>query len=345
MKDYIEDNKERKREKKRVTREDRSKFKKTDREKREPLLEEKFKLRMAKETLFQGRVLSILPEQIDVEHENLVYKCVLKGNLKNEVRKVRNLVVVGDFVLFDPKTCAIHFIEKRKSLLSKRASNKNEQLIAANIDLVLITTSWSDPPLNLPLIDRYIIATRKGNMAPVIIINKIDLLKKSEKPFYDHLEALFSSLDFPLIFLSTKTKQGMDGLKQIMKDRASVFVGESGVGKTSLINMVTDLNLPTKEVTEKLKRGVHTTTRAHLVPLTFGGWCIDTPGIQKFGLWDLKREDLDDYFSDITLLKEQCHYADCTHTHEPNCYLQQALKEKKISPLRFDSYLNLLKEL
>ena len=347
--DFFTSRKEGKKKRKLASHKDRSKFKKTDSGKREALLEKKQREKMANKDLLNGRVLSILPEEILVEHESQFYKCSLRGVLKKERTKRKNLIVVGDFVLFDPHALAIYSIEERQSALSKKSSlyNDKEQLVAANIDFVLITASCLSPPLNLALIDRYIIATRKGNMEPIIVINKIDLLedKSKENAFLEEAISLYKELQIPLIAVSVKTGTGIDLLKKKIKGHSSVFAGETGVGKTSLINEITGLNLRTREVTEKLKRGTHTTTGACLIPLAFGGFCIDTPGIQKFGLWDLKREDLDENFYDIAHLKKYCHFPDCTHAHEPHCAVQKSVNEGHLSRLRFASYLTLLEEI
>ncbi len=346
---FFQDRKEEKRERKMASKTDRSKYKKTDFEKREALVQESLRKKMSQKNLHRGHVLSIMPEEILVECDHVLYKCVLKGILKREMGRIKNLVVVGDFVLFDHKTLAIFFIEKRTSFLSKRApiQDKKEQYIASNIDYVIITASVVSPPLNLPLIDRYIIATRKGNMEPLIVINKIDLLEAhpEEKSLFEKACAIYTKLNISIIGVSAKTGESIAFLKSKMANHSAVFAGESGVGKTSLINIVAELNLATKEVAEKIQRGTHTTTSASLIPLAFGGFCIDTPGIQKFGIWDLKREDLDHYFPEISEVGRRCHYLNCTHTHEPECAVREAILKNEISALRLASYFCLIEEI
>lgn len=227
-------------------------------------------------------------------------------------------------------------------------SRRKEQLIAVNIDQAIITVSVVNPPLKSSIIDRYIIATHKGGMEPLIVINKIDLLEKAEeydpilldqeKELYEEAVRAYADAGIPLIGVSTVTNQGIEDLKRAMHDKASVFSGQSGVGKSSLINSVTGLNLRIGEIVEKTKKGAHTTTTTQLIPLESGGWCIDTPGIKSFGVWNLDREEVEAYFTEIHDCGMHCKFADCTHTHEEQCAVLKALDENKLSPLRYESY-------
>lgn len=344
--------KERKEARKIASKRDRSKYKKTDVQQRERIQKEKDEKKLAKKKgLLRGRVLAITPEGITVQHGGNVYLCLLRGILKKEVTRAKNLVTVGDFVLFEPDLegeGSIFHVEDRISVLSRQEHlrRRQKQLIAANIDQVLITVSVVQPPLKPPLVDRYIIATRKGRMEPIIIINKIDLLEEGMDEFvlFEHFVRTYKALGIPLVALSAETGEGIEELKERMKDKASVFSGQSGTGKSSLINAVTGLELPVGEIIKKTRKGMHTTTTTHLIPLRFGGWCIDTPGIRSFGVWDLKKEDLDAYFPEIKEHSRECKYPNCTHAHEPGCAVEAAVERGEISPLRFDSYLKLLEE-
>lgn len=341
--------KERKEAKKIASKRDRSKYKKTDSQKRTRLQKEEIEKKLAKkEGLVRGRVLAIAPEGISVQYKAHIYRCVLRGALKKEITRTKNLVTVGDFVLFEKDEGLIAHIEERFSVLSRQEHlrRRQEQLIAANIDQVIITVSVVQPPLKPALVDRYIIATYKGNMQPVIVVNKIDLLEKDlpEASLFHTFQNVYTTLGIPVIALSAQTGAGIEHLKALMKGKASVFSGQSGTGKSSLINALTGLALPVGDVVKKTRKGAHTTTTTHLIPLSFGGWCIDTPGIRSFGVWDLKKKDLDAYFPDIKTLSHACKYPDCTHSHEPGCALKEAVEKGEISSLRFDSYLKLLKE-
>jgi len=326
---------------------DRSKFKKTDQDQLK-----KRKL-LPPENLLRGRVLAISPEGILVDSDEKLFTCSLKGSLKKEKNRIKNLVAVGDFVHFEPsgeKEGSIAFVEERRSVLSRAEHHmrQKEQLIAVNIDQVLITASVTSPTFKSPLIDRYVIAAKKGNMIPLIVINKIDLLhdaSEEEKTIYAYFVEVYSKLGFAIFPVSASTGDGMQALKEAMRGKASVFSGQSGVGKSSLINALTGSSLKIGEIVAKTSKGSHTTTSTHLIPLEGGGFCIDTPGIKSFGLWELSRQDIQDYFFEIQEVGRKCRYPNCSHLQEPECAVKKAVEKGKISPLRFDSYCALMADL
>jgi ribosome biogenesis GTPase / thiamine phosphate phosphatase len=321
---------------------DRSKFKKTDQKKPKEAHYE------ADENTVRGRVLSIIGEGILVSTGTKELLCSLRGLLKKEKTEAKNLVVVGDFVQVIPSEeneGMITAVEDRVSFLAREdISGRKKQLIAANIDQVFITTSVVVPNLKPFLIDRYIIASQKGGMHPIIVINKIDLLKTDlkERLFYEEFIEVYKTLGVPILNVSTVTKEGIEELKALMKDKASVFSGQSGVGKSSLINETLGLDLPIGEVVHKTQKGSHTTTTAQLIPLAQGGFCIDTPGIKGFGIWDLKKEEVQDHFYEIKEIGKGCKYQDCLHMEEPECAVLKTLKEGSLARLRFDSYISLI---
>lgn len=337
---------------------DRSKYKKTNQDQllKHAAKAHEQKLAAAKDTLLRGRVISIVPEGILVDCEGHKYTCLLRGVLKKEKNLDKNLVTVGDFVHFEaasPSEGVIAYVEPRKTVLSRadNLSRRKNQLIAANIDQVIITASVVHPPLKPALLDRYIIAARKGGLEPLIVINKIDLLddpsmdedlKLDEKDLYLHLLEVYQQNQIKAIGVSVQTGQGIEELQKAMQGKASVFSGQSGVGKSSLINAVAGLSLKVGEIVEKTKKGAHTTTTAQLLPLTFGGWCIDTPGIKSFGIWNLKLEEIKSYFSEIYDFGRQCHFPNCTHLHESDCAVIQATEQGLISPIRYQSYQSLV---
>lgn len=350
---FKDDRKTSRMERKLASAKDRSKYKKTDREKWQKSKELHQNIKLAKEDLLRGRVLSITPQGFAVEYENEIIVCTLRGLLKKEKTQIKNLITVGDFVLFQKiheKEGFIAHVEPRKSVLSRadNLSRRQEQLIAANIDQVLITVSVVNPPLKPFLVDRYIIASCKGNMEPIILVNKIDLLSDEntvEKDLYEQFIEAYKIAGIPVVSVSVFTGQGLDDLRQVMKDKASVFSGQSGVGKSSLINAITSYELKVGDIVEKTKKGAHTTTTAQLLPLEFGGWCIDTPGIKSFGIWDLKKNEVEQYFSEIYEIGHRCKFPDCSHSHESECAVLAAVEKGDISPLRFSSYQSLLEAL
>jgi ribosome biogenesis GTPase / thiamine phosphate phosphatase len=353
---FGDDRKRGKMERKLAKAKDRSKYKKTDRpklEKENTLLEQQYPL---SDHLLRGRVLSITPQGFCVEYEGMNFICTLRGSLKKEKNLTKNLVTTGDFVRFEKTTGnegLIALVEPRRTLLSRadNLSRRKEQLIASNIDQVLITVSVVSPPLKPPIVDRYIIAARKGGMEPVIVVNKIDLLKDEayDPAFLEQENALFQEFlkaytqaQIPVVCISATTGQGMNDLKSIMHNKSSVFSGQSGVGKSSLINTIADLDLRTGTIVEKTKKGAHTTTKTQLLPLDFGGWCIDTPGIKSFGIWDLKKDEIEMYFSEIHAIGINCKFPNCSHFHEQECAVMAAVENGEISPLRYESYVVLL---
>lgn len=355
---HSQDRKVSRKERKIAIEKDRSKYKKTDADKRkknQSLQTEDFS------HLTRGRILHISPEGIFVDSEGAEWICQLKGSLKQEKNRLKNLVAVGDFVFFEKKdnqTGVICKVEERRSVLS-RADNllrRKEQLIAVNIDQVIITCSVVFPALKPSLIDRYIIATQKGNMLPILAINKVDLLETGtpdmdpiplevEREIYAAFVKAYSALGIAVVSLSTVTGEGIDKLKDLMHGKTSVFSGQSGVGKSSLINAVTGSELKTGSVIGKTKKGSHTTTTTHLVPIEGDGFCIDTPGIKSFGVWDLEEKDLQHYYPDFFPFAEQCKFPNCVHRNEPSCAVQKAVEEGTISELRFASYCALMDSL
>lgn len=353
--EFTPSRKERRMERKVAIAKDRSKYKKTDRTKYLKGLQEEHALKVGKQEWLQGRVLSIISRGIIVDCEGEELMCVLKGLMKRDRTSAKNLVSVGDFVLFE-KTGShegiIAQVLPRRTILSRadNLSRRKEQLIAVNIDQVLITVSIVSPSLKVPLIDRYIIAARKGKMDPIVIINKVDLLEfhdndvlvQDEMHLLSELQKAYAAIQVPLLCVSTVTGVGMDELREVMKDKASVFSGQSGVGKSSLINAITGTDLRVGETVERTQKGSHTTTSPQLIPLEFGGWCIDTPGIKSFGVWDLKKEEVESYYSEIHALGRRCKFPNCTHMHESDCAVMMALEAGELSPVRFDSYQALM---
>lgn len=341
--------KELKHERKLASAKDRSKYKKTDLGKNVPSQPV-----VNPETAEHGRVVTIVSDGFIVQRDgdNQRFSCGLRGVLKKDKTQAKNLVAVGDFVWFTTTsdiTGIIESVEPRRTVLVRadNLSRRKEQLIACNIDQVLVTVSVVDPVLKPALVDRYIIAAQKGGMNPVIIVNKVDLLddEPDEQAFYDHFCEAYRATGVRVIGVSAETGEGLDELRACMSGVASVFTGQSGVGKSSLINAMTGLDLRTGETVERTRKGSHTTTHAQLLPLSFGGWCVDTPGIKSFGVWDLQPSEIQAYFPDIFEMGRQCKYADCSHTGEDDCAVVAAVERGDISPMRFDSYCGLIASL
>jgi len=325
---------------------DRSKFKKTD---QDLAKKRKIPLQPVEGTL-KGKVLSISIEGMIVQSGPQRLRCVLKGALKKETHRLKNLIAVGDNVLFMPGDPGIivHIFE-RTSVLSKADSlaKTKEQLMAVNIDQLLITISVTLPSFKPFLVDRYIIAARKGNMHPLIVINKTDLLpelSKEDQALYSAFLKTYQDLKIPLYPVSAVSLEGLSDLSNALKGKTSVFSGQSGVGKTSLINALTGLSLHTGNVVEKTQKGSHTTTQTCLFPLQ-EGFCVDTPGIKSFGIWDATAQEIRAYFPEIHAQSSACKYMNCAHLQEPECAVKKAAEEGIISQLRLESYHALLESL
>jgi ribosome biogenesis GTPase len=334
---HAKDRKSSRKEKKLLQALDRSKYKKTDQEK---------KTSPSESSLKKGRVISLSGQGIEVIFENQIYYCTLKGSLKKERSKQKNLVVVGDFVRFQKDQ--IVEVEPRTSFLSRTNIRGNkEQLTAANVEYAVIFCSIGAPPLKPALIDRYLLSAEKGNIKPIVVINKLDLLKNNpeEKMMYELFLSSYEPLGIPIFAISClKRKNDLSKLLSLLSGKLSVVCGQSGVGKTTFLNLAFGLDRKVGQLTEKTAKGSHTTTKSELIPIPGGGYCIDTPGVRSFGLWNLTKEQVIDHFNEIKNLSCNCKYKDCLHLEEPDCAVLQALEEGDLSPLRYDSYHTLLRE-
>ena len=354
---HASDRKASKKQRKLASKNDRSKYKKSD---QDQIKKNEGLKNLSSEHLLKGRVLCIRPEEIIIDHEGSLISTTLKGSLKQEKKLLKNLLAVGDFVHFEQRgsEAVICDILPRNSVLSRadNLSRKKEQIIATNIDQVIITCSVVSPALKTPLIDRYIIAAKKGNMTPIVVVNKIDLLEsypsnmnpvdvEVDKELFEELFKTYRNLGIKTIAVSTKTKQGIDELKAAMKGKTSVFSGQSGVGKSSLINSTFGTTLNVGGIVERTQKGSHTTSSTSLIPIEEGGFCVDTPGIKSFGIWDLSFNEVQEYFDEIKKESANCYYQDCKHLLEPSCNVKEAVEQGKISPLRFESYCALMASL
>ena len=331
---------ESRKQRKRMSLQDRSQFKWTDRKKLAP--------QSGFEKAALGRVISVQPK-ISVAYEGTVLACVLPGRFKNQKSHLKTPIVVGDWVRFDPSKGLVLAIEPRSNAFSRadNLSRKREQVIAANVDRVFIVTSLALPSFKPALVDRYLIAAKKGGVMPCLVVNKCDLLDtcvEEERAHFFEYQRVCSSVGIPLIVASVKTGEGKEELFRMMQDSVSLFSGQSGAGKTSLINLVADLSLETGEMRLKTKKGSHTTTAASLIAMPFGGYCVDTPGIQSFGIWDLEREEICGHFSEIERCGRECRFSDCLHMDEPGCVISDCVQQGEISPLRLASYRCLMQE-
>ena len=220
-----------------------------------------------------------------------------------------------------------------------RASRRREHVLVANIDQLVIVMSLVEPALKPHLIDRYVAAALKGGLAPVVCLNKADL---ADPVALQPLIGAYSQQGIPAVLTSAVTGYGVDRLRELLRDRATVFSGQSGVGKSSLLNAVQpELGLRVREVSESTQKGRHTTTTSELIRLETGGWVVDTPGIRQFQLWDTRPEEVEGYFREFAPFVALCGFPDCTHTHEANCAVKSAVARRLLSERRYQSYFGL----
>jgi ribosome biogenesis GTPase len=238
-------------------------------------------------------------------------------------------------------------VEERLTLLSRKAAGKvkREQVLAANVDQLAIVIAAASPDYHRRLIDRYLIAADKGDLNPLIIVNKLDLVGgELLEVILEDLEVYSETLGLYLYFVSSATGQGMGPLAEHLQGKSTLFAGQSGVGKSSLINRLTENELKVGEISKAYNRGRHTTTSAVVLPLPGGGAVVDSPGIREFAIWELDADELPHYFQEFTPYLGSCRFAPCTHTHEPGCAVKAAVDEGAIEEGRYISYTILLEE-
>ncbi len=289
-----------------------------------------------------GRVLRVhgLASVVQTD-DGRQYRCAVRRLLRTLVTDERNIVTTGDRVWFRPALNdegLIERVEPRHGLLT-RASRGREHVLVANVDQVVIVMSLVEPDLKPHLIDRYLVSAEQGGIAPFICLNKADLVDPVP---YQPLIGFYSQLGIPTLLTSAATGQGIDRLRERLTGRETVFTGQSGVGKSSLLNAIQPgLGLRVREVSETNQKGRHTTSTAELLQLDFGGWVVDTPGIRQFELWDMMPEEVEGFFPEFRPYVPLCAYPDCTHTHEDRCAIKQAVQRRQLSARRYTSYLGL----
>ncbi len=293
----------------------------------------------------RGRVLSVFGLTSTVlGDDGTPYSCATRRILKTLSSDERNPVVAGDRVLFrldenvQLKEGMILRVEPRHGTLS-RAVRGRRQVIVSNVDQLLVVASVAEPRLKPNLIDRLLVAAEKGRVRPIICINKIDLVEPAN---LEPLVGVYSRMGYPVLLVSAKTGFGTDRLRRLVAGRESVVAGQSGVGKSSLLNAIdTNLHLRVGAVSEENEKGRHTTTTARLLALGCGGFVVDTPGMRGFELWDVIPEEVAGYYRDLRPYVSLCRFPDCTHTHEDDCAVKDAVTDGRLDERRYESYCSM----
>lgn len=292
-------------------------------------------------------MLSRLPEW------NL-FPAVLRGKVRLENSGSTNPVAIGDRVVYEAEgetteqnPAIIKEILPRRNHLVRKSVNlsKRSQTIAANLDQAIIVVSLLFPELKWPFLDRILVTCGVYGIPAVIALNKVDLYRDEAPELVESFKEVYEEAGYRVIQTSSLTGEGIEELREECRDRLSLFSGESGVGKSSLIKAIDPtLNPKTGSISAAHLQGRHTTSLSEMYRLHGGGYIIDTPGIRGFGLVNLEREEIYKYFPEMLRYSDDCRFVPCTHTHEPGCAVKQAVDEGLISPERYNSYLGMLEE-
>lgn len=279
------------------------------------------------------------------------YECRIKGKFRLKGIKSTNPIAVGDYVDFeldtksDKETGVINNIHDRENYIVRKSVNLSKQthIIASNIDQVFLLVTIDNPPTFTSFIDRFLVTAEAYSIQTVLLFNKVDTYSEETLLEIKYLEHVYGEIGYQCINISAKTGENIDQVKALMEGKVSMFSGHSGVGKSTLVNAIEpNLDLKTKAISTQHMQGQHTTTFAEMFDLSFNAKIIDTPGIKGFGVVDIEKEELGDYFPEFFALKQDCKFNNCLHTEEPKCAVKKALENNQIAASRYNSYLQIL---
>ncbi len=282
--------------------------------------------------------------------EGQTIKCKIRGNFRLKDIHSTNPIAVGDRVdvLCNKEGVAfITDIEDRRNYVVRKSSNLSKQshIIASNVDQAFLVITINYPETSTTFIDRFLASAEAYRIPVVLLFNKEDLLSSDELEYQKMMRNLYTTIGYECISLSAFDDNTPKRLEPLLKDKITLFSGNSGVGKTTLLNTIMPgINLKTKEISFAHNKGTHTTTYSEMFPLSYGGWVIDTPGIKGFGSFSMDPEEICGYFKEIFYFSKKCRFSNCTHTHEPGCAVRKALEEHYIAESRYNSYLSMLSD-
>jgi len=298
-----------------------------------------------------GTVIKSTGDKYLVKTEKAEYLCNIRGKFRTSGLRSTSPIAVGDKVEFEvineeQKHGLIQEIRPRKNMLVRKSTNlsKKSHILAANIDLAVLMVTLKDPETYQLFIDRFLVASEKENVPAALVFNKIDLLDEEERENLDYLYMMYKSIGYPCVKISVKEEKNIDEFSRLIAGKTVVINGNSGVGKSSLLNLLAPgLNLKTAQISDSHRQGKHTTTFAEMFEIG-DARLIDSPGIKGFGLTDIDYNRLSKYFREMDALRSECKFNNCTHTHEPGCRIKEAVENYEISPDRYRNYLKILDE-
>lgn len=276
--------------------------------------------------------------------------CRVKGNFRLKGIRSTNPVAVGDHVRFDVRedgTAYIVEILERKNYIVRKASNLSKQshILASNLDLCFLIVTINHPATATTFIDRFLAAAEAYRVPVVLVFNKIDLYNETEREELEYLTALYESIGYRCVHTSATECSGIEELKAIMQGKVSLLAGNSGVGKSSIVNAIApEIAARVGEISKTHDTGMHTTTYTEMFEFMPGSYIVDTPGVKGFGTYDMEVEEISHYFVEFFELSKECRYGNCTHTHEPGCAVLEALESGRLAPSRYQSYLSMLED-
>ena len=274
----------------------------------------------------------------------------IKGNFRLKGIRSTNPVAVGDHVEIitnQEGTAFISAIEDRRNYIIRKSPNLSKQshILAANVDQALLVVTVNYPQTSTTFIDRFLASAEAYSVPVVLVFNKHDLLSEEELHYEKMMCTLYETVGYKCVEISAETGEGVEQLFPILKDKISLLSGNSGVGKSTLINrLIPQASQRTAEISDAHNTGMHTTTFSEMIELPGGGYLIDTPGIKGFGTFDIGKEELTSYFKEIFHFSKDCRFSNCTHTHEPGCAVIKAVEDHFIAASRYQSYLSMLED-
>lgn len=273
-------------------------------------------------------------------------ECKVKGNFRIKGIRSTNPVAVGDRVTVGEGNWIVAIEDRRNYIIRKSINlSKQSHILAANVDQALLVVTVVTPQTSTTFIDRFLASAEAYRVPVILVFNKTDLLDDDLRHYQEAMVHLYQTIGYTCLQISATTGFGMDEIRPLLEGKITLLSGNSGVGKSTLINrLVPDANLRTGEISDAHNTGQHTTTFSEMIPLEGRGWLIDTPGIKGFGTFDMEPEELTSYFKEIFQFSKDCRFSNCTHTHEPGCAVLKALEDHYIAESRYQSYLSMLED-